>query len=117
MTDDVLEIAQDVDEAAVERLEELAEEHLVLACARFDVSEPPARGPHEFAVILDRVHFFDLETGTAIGDEICGYDKPGRPSRRLLCRRPLRYSNSNTDSNERSETVGPLGRTFATMRS
>ena len=67
VTDDVLEIAQDVDEAAVERLEELAEEEFVLACARFDVSvKPPARGPYEFAVLADRVHFFDLKTGAAI---------------------------------------------------
>jgi multiple sugar transport system ATP-binding protein len=67
MTEDVLEIAQDVDEAAVERLEELAEEQFVLACARFDVSMPsPERGPYDFAVLVDRLHFFDLTTGTAI---------------------------------------------------
>jgi multiple sugar transport system ATP-binding protein len=67
LTDAVLEIAKDVDEAAVERLEELAEEHAVLVCARFDIAhEPPARGPYEFAVNLDRVHFFDLTTGAAI---------------------------------------------------
>jgi hypothetical protein len=67
VTEDVLEIAQDVDEAAVERLEELAEEQFVLACARFDVSvKAPERGPYEFAVRADRIHFFDLKTGEAI---------------------------------------------------
>jgi multiple sugar transport system ATP-binding protein len=67
VTEDVLEIAKDVDAAAVERLEELAEEQFVLACARFDIASPvPGRGPYEFAVVADRVHFFDLQTGTAI---------------------------------------------------
>ena len=67
VTEDVLEIAKDVDAAAVERLEELAEEHFVLACARFDIAgEAPARGTFDFAVNVDRVHFFDLETGAAI---------------------------------------------------
>ena len=67
VTEDVLEIAQDVDEAAVERLEELAEEQFVLACARFDVAvKAPERGPYEFGVLVDRIHFFDLKTGTAI---------------------------------------------------
>jgi multiple sugar transport system ATP-binding protein len=67
MTDEVLELAKDVDEAAVERLEELAEEHSVLACARFDTaSEAPQRGSYAFAVNVARAHFFDLETGEAI---------------------------------------------------
>ncbi|GIU94253.1 MAG: ABC transporter ATP-binding protein [Gaiellaceae bacterium] len=67
VTEDVLELAQDVDAAAVERLEELAQERFVLACARFDITaSPPPRGPFEFAVAVDRLHFFDLETGAAI---------------------------------------------------
>jgi multiple sugar transport system ATP-binding protein len=67
VTEDVLEIAKDVDEAAVERLEELAEEQFVLACARFDIaSEAPARGTYDFAVLVDKLHFFDLQTGAAI---------------------------------------------------
>ena len=67
VTDEVIEIAKDVDEAAVERLEEFADENFVLACARFDISSPePARGPVEFAVVADRIHFFDLGSGTAI---------------------------------------------------
>ncbi|HEY3185809.1 MAG TPA: sn-glycerol-3-phosphate ABC transporter ATP-binding protein UgpC [Gaiellaceae bacterium] len=67
VTEDVLEIAKDVDEAAVERLEELEEEQFVLACARFDVARPaPERGPYDFAVVVDRLHFFDLQTGAAI---------------------------------------------------
>jgi multiple sugar transport system ATP-binding protein len=67
MSEDVIEIAQDVDEAAVERLEEFADEQFVLACARFDISSPePARGTFEFVVVADRIHFFDLGSGTAI---------------------------------------------------
>jgi multiple sugar transport system ATP-binding protein len=67
VTEDILEIAKDVDEAAVERLEELAEEQFVLACARFDIaSNVPGRGAYEFAVVADKLHFFDLTTGVAI---------------------------------------------------
>jgi multiple sugar transport system ATP-binding protein len=67
VTDDLVEIAQDVDEAAVERLEEFADERFVLACARFDIaSDAPDKGSYEFAVNVDRLHFFDLETGQAI---------------------------------------------------
>jgi multiple sugar transport system ATP-binding protein len=67
VTDDVLEIAKDVDEAAVERLEEFADEQFVLACARFDIgAKAPSRGPYDFGVLVDHLHFFDLETGTAI---------------------------------------------------
>jgi multiple sugar transport system ATP-binding protein len=67
VTDDVREIAADVDAAAVERLDALAEERFVLACARFDIaSRAPERGPQEFAVVPDKLHFFDLETGDAI---------------------------------------------------
>ena len=67
LTDDVLELAKDVDEAAVERLEELADEQFVVACARFDISSPaPDRGPYAFAVNIDRAHFFDLQSGAAI---------------------------------------------------
>jgi multiple sugar transport system ATP-binding protein len=67
VTEDVLEIAKDVDEAAVERLEEFADERFVLACARFDIAtQAPSQGTHEFAVNVDRVQFFDLESGAAI---------------------------------------------------
>ena len=66
VTEDVLEIAADVDEAAVEQLHELEEEHHVLLCARFDISSDAARGRNELAVAVDRMHFFDLETGGAI---------------------------------------------------
>jgi multiple sugar transport system ATP-binding protein len=67
VTEDVIEIAKDVDEAAVERLEEFAEEHFVLACARFDITSPePGRGDFEFAVVANKLHFFDLDSGAAI---------------------------------------------------
>ena len=67
LTDDVIEIAKDVDEAAVERLESLADDHFVLACSRFDIAAPePSRGVFEFAIVADKIHFFDLGSGTAI---------------------------------------------------
>jgi multiple sugar transport system ATP-binding protein len=66
VSEDVLEIAADVDEAAVEQLHDLEEEHHVLLCARFDITSDAPRGPHELAVAVDRMHFFDLETGRAI---------------------------------------------------
>ena len=66
LTDAVLEIAQDVDEAAVERLHELEEEHHVMLCARFEISSDPPRGSYDLAVSVDKVHFFDVETGRAI---------------------------------------------------
>ena len=62
----MLEIAADVDEAAVEQLHELEEEHHVMLCARFAIASDAPRGPYELAVAVDRVHFFDLETGHAI---------------------------------------------------
>ena len=67
VTDEALEIARDVDEAAVERLEELVDERSVVTCARFDIASPaPDRGPYAFAVNVDRAHFFDLASGRAI---------------------------------------------------
>jgi multiple sugar transport system ATP-binding protein len=67
VTEDLIEIAQDVDAAAVERLEVSAEENFVLACARFDITlAEPTRGAFEFAVVADRLQFFDLETGSAL---------------------------------------------------
>ncbi len=67
LTDEVIELAKDVDESAVERLEELADERFVLACARFDTaSDAPQRGTYTFAVKVERAHFFDLDTGAAI---------------------------------------------------
>ena len=67
VTEDLLEIARDVDAAAVERLEESAEDHFVLACSRFDIGSPePPRGSYEFAIDAGRMHFFELDTGSAI---------------------------------------------------
>jgi multiple sugar transport system ATP-binding protein len=66
VTEDVLEIAADVDEAAVEQLHELEEEHHVLLCARFGIASDAPRGMHELAVAVDHLHFFDLDSGVAI---------------------------------------------------
>ena len=66
VSDDVLEVVADVDEAAVEQLHELEEEHHVLLCARFGITSDAPRGRAEFAVGVEKLHFFDLETGGAI---------------------------------------------------
>jgi multiple sugar transport system ATP-binding protein len=66
VTEDVLEVARDVDASTVEHLHELEEEHHVDVCARFDISVPEPKGTYEFAVAVDKLHFFDLETSAAI---------------------------------------------------
>ena len=35
-------------------------------CARFEISSDPPRGSYDLAVAVDRIHFFDLESGRAI---------------------------------------------------
>jgi multiple sugar transport system ATP-binding protein len=66
LTDATLELAADVDEAAVEQLHELEDEQHVMLCARFEISSDPPRGSYDLAVAVEKVHFFDLETGLAI---------------------------------------------------
>jgi multiple sugar transport system ATP-binding protein len=67
LTEDVLEIARDVDAATVETLREVAREHHVVAVARFAVeTEVEAGAQQEVALRPDKIHLFDLETGAAI---------------------------------------------------
>jgi multiple sugar transport system ATP-binding protein len=67
LTEDVLEIARDVDAATVETLEGAAGEHQVVMVARFDVETHVEAGrQQEVALRPDKLHFFDLETGTVI---------------------------------------------------
>ena len=50
----------------MEQLQELQDEQHVMLCARFAISSDPPRGACDLAVAIDKVHFFDLETGLAI---------------------------------------------------
>jgi multiple sugar transport system ATP-binding protein len=67
LTEDVLEVARDVDAATVETLEGAAGGHQVITIARFQVETDVNEG-HEQEVALrpEKLHFFDLETGAAI---------------------------------------------------
>jgi multiple sugar transport system ATP-binding protein len=67
LTEDVLEVARDVDAATVETLRDVADAHQVVAVARFAVETEVALGANqEVAVRPDKIHFFDLESGSAI---------------------------------------------------
>jgi multiple sugar transport system ATP-binding protein len=67
VTDAVLEVAGDVDEALVQDLkyeEELGE---TIAIAAFDSDSKPQVGERQpIGVPVERVHFFDLDSGAAI---------------------------------------------------
>ncbi|HEY3182731.1 MAG TPA: sn-glycerol-3-phosphate ABC transporter ATP-binding protein UgpC [Gaiellaceae bacterium] len=67
VTEEVREIAGDVDAAALERLESEAMERRTLVIARLETQRrPPVDEPIEVALDPRRLHFFDLETGLAI---------------------------------------------------
>ena len=77
VTEDVLEIAKDVDEAAVERLEEFADEAFVLACARFDITSPEP-GPRRVRVRRRRRPAPLLRPRLGRGDPLSGRSGPDR---------------------------------------
>jgi multiple sugar transport system ATP-binding protein len=67
VTEEVREVAGDVDAAALERLESEAMERRTLLIARLETQQrPPVDEPIEVAVDTRRLHFFDLETGLTI---------------------------------------------------
>jgi multiple sugar transport system ATP-binding protein len=69
ITDEVLEIAADADQAAVEELRHESQERRPVLLARLDAASRATDGGEVvLAVRPDRVHFFDLETGAAIYD-------------------------------------------------
>jgi multiple sugar transport system ATP-binding protein len=68
MTDEVREIAADLDDALIAELEAEAEGAKLPLVGRFDVASRARPGePIEVVVDTRRVHFFDLDTGAAIG--------------------------------------------------
>jgi multiple sugar transport system ATP-binding protein len=70
LTEEVREVAVDVDAAALEQLESEALERRTVVIGRFETSER-LRVNEELEVAVDprKLHFFDLETGLAIYDE------------------------------------------------
>jgi multiple sugar transport system ATP-binding protein len=67
LTEEVREVAGDVDAAALEQLEAEALEQRTIVIGRFETSERLRTGTEiEVAVDSRRLHFFDLETGLGI---------------------------------------------------
>jgi multiple sugar transport system ATP-binding protein len=67
VTDAVLEVAGDVDEALVQDLEYEKELGETIAIASFDATSKPQVGERlAIGVSLEHVHFFDLDTGVSI---------------------------------------------------
>ena len=69
LTEEVREVAGDVDAAALQRLESEAMERRTVLIARLETQRRPAvDSPIEVAVDTRRLHFFDLDNGIAIYD-------------------------------------------------
>jgi multiple sugar transport system ATP-binding protein len=67
LTEEVREVAGDVDAAALQRLESEAMERRTVVIARLETQQrPPPDEPLEVGVDTRRLHFFDLDTGLAI---------------------------------------------------
>ncbi|MFN2629235.1 MAG: ABC transporter ATP-binding protein [Gaiellaceae bacterium] len=67
LSQEVLEVAQDADTAAVEELHVAAQEKRASFLARFDgIVRRGVEEPIEIGVDVSRLYFFDLETGVAI---------------------------------------------------
>ena len=69
LTEEVREVAGDVDAAALQRLESEAMERRTVLIARLETQRRPAvDAPIEVGVDTRRLHFFDLDNGIAIYD-------------------------------------------------
>jgi multiple sugar transport system ATP-binding protein len=67
LTDEILEIAHDIDASAVAMLQDDARAHQVPIVARFDTRTRAEAGQAtDIAIETRHLHFFDLETGLAI---------------------------------------------------
>jgi multiple sugar transport system ATP-binding protein len=70
LTDEVKEVAADLDDAMLTELEQEAEDAKLPLVGRFDVGSRARAGERiEIVVDTDKIHYFDLDTGTAIGGE------------------------------------------------
>jgi multiple sugar transport system ATP-binding protein len=71
VTEEVLEVVEDVDQALGEDLRSEAREHRSVFVGRFDARSTVKAGDEvEMSVDTDRLHFFDLETEQAVGAAI-----------------------------------------------
>jgi multiple sugar transport system ATP-binding protein len=67
-TEEVLDVAKDVDEAAVQELESDAVQHQTLFVGRFEAQSRVREGQSvELVVDTSKLQFFDLESGLALG--------------------------------------------------
>ena len=67
LTDEVVEVARDIDASAVQALEREAALHVVPVVARLDGAAGVRSGDTlDLAVDPAHLHFFDLETGAAV---------------------------------------------------
>jgi multiple sugar transport system ATP-binding protein len=68
MTDEIKEVAADLDDTAIADLEAEAHDATLPLVARFDVASK-ARADASLEVVVDtsRLHYFDIDTGLAIG--------------------------------------------------
>jgi len=67
LTDEILELKRDIDEAAVQTLQQGHDEHKVLLIARFSPEATTSAGePVAICLNAQRLHFFDLTTGEAL---------------------------------------------------
>jgi multiple sugar transport system ATP-binding protein len=70
LTQDVLEVAHDVDVAIAESFVERSDDRVVRAIARFEPDSQVATGEiHEFAVVPEKLRFFDLASGAALSEQ------------------------------------------------
>jgi multiple sugar transport system ATP-binding protein len=68
MTDEIKEVAADMDDTAIAHLEAEAHDARLPLVGRFDVASK-ARTDASLEVVVDtsRIHYFDIDTGLAIG--------------------------------------------------
>ena len=67
LTAEVIEVVQDIDAAAVKELERDSQRRAIPAVARMDTTSTALAGhATEIGVDVERLRFFDLETGVAI---------------------------------------------------
>jgi multiple sugar transport system ATP-binding protein len=68
LTDEVKEVAADTDDSALYELEVERQQHTLPVLARFDAASRARTGqPVEVVVDTRKLHFFDLESGAAVG--------------------------------------------------
>jgi hypothetical protein len=76
VTQEVLEVAADVDRAVAEDLRDEASRHRAVIVGRFDAASTASAGEVEVAVAVDKLHFFDLDTELAIGASAPEHPRP-----------------------------------------